>query len=1228
MFKSYRWTHYFFLLLFLTTLSYSQTAVTSLHGIIYDPQGSVIPGPTIVISRQDTGFSQEHKADHRGEYAFEQIPPGKYSVRVTADGFGIQTQYVELLVNQPSTVDFKMTLTAQESVAVDATAPLLNITDATIGKPFDTDEIQALPFEGNNIFDLLSLQPGVLFLGDQNTTSTDTRAGAVNGARSDQNNITLDGVDNNVATKGYAFSGALRATRDSVEEFRVVTSNSNADAGRSSGAQISLVTRSGTNEYHGSAYEYNRPTNTVANDWFNKQAQLTSHQANRPPKELRNVYGASFGAPIKRDKLFFFGAYEGVKLAEDATVTNEVPSPTLVAGKLSYTNAAGGTTTLGPTDLAKIDPKCSSTGACPLGPGVNPAALAYFAKYPGANSASEGDGFNLAAFTFASPNPVSNTTLIVKLDYNVTSVHRLFVRGDLQDDNSLSPLQFPGDAATSQMFDNTKGIAAGDVWTVSPTLINNLRYGFTRPGVANRGDITGPYVSFDNISALQPTTSSSIAITPLHNVIDDLTWVKKHHTLQFGANYRAVFDDHSTNATVFDHAGVGPGNLVIGSIANQGTSLDPGAFGYPKVSTKFASSYDAAVSDITGLITSATGYANYGITNDTLTALPAGLVPTRHFFSNEVEYYAQDSWMVRPNLILNFGVRHTLLQVPYERDGQQVVPSFSLTKWFENRAAAAAEGQTNQPPVSFTEGGQANGKAAYWNMDKFDFSPRFGFAYSPWPSISIRGGYGMYYDHFGSPLVDALDQRGSFGLSSTLSNGASQFVDSAPRFSTLSTVPMSLVPPIPAPGAFPITPPNSLLTAWVADDHIKTPYSHVFDLSVQQQLKKEFVFEVAYTGRLGRRLLQQLDLAEPLNVVDPKSGESWYAAATELSKEVDQGLTATQIPTSAYFDDMFPLAAANGKTPTQNIYPAYAKLRGNETAELFNLDTALTPGSPAGVTYRYFNPQYVNLVGFTSIGTSSYHSLQASLHHPLAHGVRFDISYTFSKSIDLGSDAERVAPANSRGYSQILNSFNIKLNKSVSDYDARHNITANFIADLPFGRGMALASNSNSLVNHVIGRWTLTSVVHATSGLPFAALDGIGWSTNFDVRSWMVATAPIKSGGHKMDSGGYPNVFADPTAAVAALRYPYPGEAGQRNFFRGDGYYSLDSGLAKVIPVCERQQLKFAWEVFNTTNTPMFDPKSVSNKPSSAASFGRYTSQYTSAGIAARRMQFSLRYSF
>ncbi len=318
--------------------SFAQSASTSLRGVVSDPTGALVPGAKITLLDPATGqkFSAGSKAS--GEYQFTQIPPAKYNITITATGFGAQTKIAELLVNQPATVNFTLSVsTTQEVLNVTAEAQTLNTTDASLGSSTNNATIQALPSETRNVPDLLSLQPGVIYLPPpSNPALQDSRSGAVNGGRSDQGNITVDGVDDNDQVNGFAFTGVLRQTQDSIEEFRVTTGNANAEAGHSSGAQISLVTKSGTNHFHGAAYEYNRPTFTVANDFFNKQAELNSGEANRPGKLIRNIFGGDVGGPIFKDKFFFFANYEGSRQAESSQQVRTVPTSEYQNGNLQY----------------------------------------------------------------------------------------------------------------------------------------------------------------------------------------------------------------------------------------------------------------------------------------------------------------------------------------------------------------------------------------------------------------------------------------------------------------------------------------------------------------------------------------------------------------------------------------------------------------------------------------------------------------------------------------------------------------------------------------------------------------------------------------------------------------------------------------------------------------------------------------------------------------------------
>lgn len=1244
---------FLFLLLFasLAATSHSQTATTSLRGNVTDSTGAVIPRVEVTLTESAIGFTQRHQTDDKGEYSFQQIPPGSYQIKINAGGFNEQTEKVQLLVNQPATINITLTVgssTTTVEVMSDTTA--LNATDATIGTPFNQGEIQSLPFQGNNVFSLLSLQAGVLSLGDQSTDTmdSDSRAGAVNGARSDQSNLTLDGIDNNTQTLGYAFYGVLRPTRDSVDEFRVVTTSSNADSGRSSGAQVSVVTRSGTNRIHGSAYEYYRPTNTVANDWFNKQAEAQNGQPNVPGKYLRNTFGGSIGGPIVKDKLFYFASYEADKIAQNQEVINEVPTgtaanPGLRQGYLTYVNAQGGTTTLSPATMAAMDPLCSGEGTCPLGPGVDPAALQYFATLPQANGSLLGDGYNFGSYTFSSPTPQSNITNIVKVDYNINAKQRLFVRGNLESDNLTGAVTYPGGTPSTNNHSNNKGIGIGHSWAISNNLVNSLRYGYIRQGFANRGSLHGDYVNFANINPSTAATTDLVATIPLHNLVDDVSWTRKNHTLQGGFNYRLIHNTTQSDATSFNNAQVQYYSLGQGSIANTGQNLDPSAFpqlGIPAVNGNFDTAYSNAIAAVAGIIPVATEFFNYKSAGATLNSIAHGVPLSRNYKSNELEFYLQDSWKATRTLTITYGLRYTSLQTPYEVNGQEVAPTISLDNWFHTRGSAMTQGITDQPDISFSAAGHANHAPGMWAKDKKDFAPRFAIAYSPTrlPGLlgtilgdgmtSIRAGFGIYYDHFGEGIVNTFNANGAYGLSSRVNSPIDLTTDQAPRFASTSTVPTQIIPTVAPETTFPVMPGNIEALSWSVDNRVKTPYAETMDFSIQRQMANTWTMEASYVGRLGKRLLQNLDLATALDLVDPKSGMDYFKAAGLMSSAAVAGVPTASMPTIPYFENMFPNVIGNGLTATQNIYQNLwgSSVVGNETFPLYSLDTGsfyASSGFAPGPLNRYFDSQYSSLYAWATVGTSSYHSMQLSLRHAMTHGLAFQFNYVLAKSIDLGSDSERTDYNKGQNFSSIVNAWNIKGNRGVSDFDTRHAISSNFNYGLPFGRGRSFAASSNRIVDAVVSGWDISGLAHWTSGLPFSGNDGAGWGTDWATQSFALVTGKVASGGHHIVAGE-PNAFPNPTAALANISAPFAGVTGQRNVFRGDGYFSIDGSLTKVFRVTEGQALKFQWDVFNTTNAVRFDPHSVQNNPFSASSFGVYSKQL----VDARRMQLSMRYSF
>lgn len=1267
--------------LILSISAWGQSSTASLRGTVFDPQHAIVAGASVTLSNPSTGFSQSTETDSRGVYQFLQIPPGTYTLTVSQAGFAtIQQEGLQLLVNLPATSDVTLQIKGQVAV-IEVTGNTLqvNTQDATLGNAFGTQQIAALPFEGRDPTQILSLQPGVTFVGTNVDQNYDSRGGSVSGARSDQTNITLDGIDDNDQVKGYAFQGALRSTLDSLQEFRVTTSSANADQGRSSGAQVSLITKSGTNNFHGSVYEYNRNNVGLANDWFNKQAQLQSGLSNRPGQLIRNTFGATFGGPIVRERIFFFLAYEGQRTRENTQVTHVVPSDNLRQGIMSYdctgdpACASGGTETLTQQNLATMDPNCTSNNTCPLGPGANPAVMALFQQYPHPNSSAVGDGLNFQGFTFPASTPGTLNTYIARFDFNVTQNHHVFVRGGMVGDNNGAGPQFPGQPQSLITLNNSKGLIVGYTATVSPNLINNFHYGFIRQGGGTSGQISHDYIVFgngpDSLNAQTFTTNSNV---PVDNLTDDVEWVKGKHTFAFGGNLRIITSNRASNANSFSYAR--SYNLWLNPtafIAGTGSSLDPGAFGFPAVNSSFQTGWDWPVMALTGLLDSS--FSNYNITKDGNPQQP-GTPALRHFRAHEFEMYAQDSWRVTPHLTLTYGVRYTLLQPPYETTGTQVSPSISLESFLRTRGADMEQGIPYNPPVSYILSGQANGKAPYWNWDYKDFAPRFAFAWSPSADsgllkrllggaskTSIRGGYGMYYDHFGQGIVDSFDRNGSFGLTTSIPNPIGQFtIDNSPRFSSLNTIPPILIqqaPTGPFPKPAPSGLPDGVANSWGLDDKMKTPYSHVFDFSISRELRGNFVVDVAYIGRLGRRLLQEQDMAMPLNLVDKQSGMDYFTAATLLSKA---GAAATPIQNLApipYWEDMFPGAAGvydaadfgqctpgNATLPpgfiptaTQAMYSSYVCALHNETLPLIFADVpgelglGPNPCFPACSKlgpYAYFNPQFASLYSWRGAGTSSYHALQLTIRHGMSHGFQWDFNYTYSKSIDIGSNAERVNEVDAYYQAdQIINSWSPAQLRGPSDFDATHQFNTNWVYELPFGRGKAFAAGSGRWVNAVVGGWQWSVLARWTSGFPTTIETFTSFPTNWFLPSTAILNGPKPKTGAFIVNGN-PNLFRDPVAAQGDFRYSLPGESGQRNELRGPGFFGIDSGLSKTWSITESQNLKFSWEVFNVTNAVRFDvaplPQSTGQLDVASSVFGTFTSTLTKP----RLMQFALRYTF
>jgi Carboxypeptidase regulatory-like domain/TonB dependent receptor len=1282
---------------------WAQTGTTSLRGTVSDSSDAAISAAKVTLSSIDRGFTRAIESGGTGGYEFLQLQPGTYQLTVEMPGFRKSEQKnVQLLVDTPATINVKLAIgTTTEVIEVTGEGAVINTADASIGNAFNELQVKSLPLEGRNVPDLLSLQNGVAYTGNRSDVNqnNDTRGGAVNGARSDQSNITLDGVDVNDQVNAYAFTSVLPVTLDSVQEFRVTTTNYGADEGRSSGAQVSLVTKSGTNHFHGAAYEYMRNTYTSANDYFVKLSEVGSGSPNVPPKLIRNIFGGAVGGPVLRNRFYFFVNYEAARQREENSVVRIVPSDNLRAGYITYhcadqTQCPGGNpngvptpipagyNALGQTQLAQMDP---------LHVGNNSVVMSYFNSFPHANDFSQGDNFNFVGYRFRGPVPTDKNWYIARFDYKLNSsgTHSLFWRGALRNDKKSDVPYLPSTGPIQTLSDNSSGFTLGYTATLGPTLLNNFHWGYTRQSIGNPGNTDSPVIFFrglnddslPNNSTLANVYSRSYA-TPVHNFVDDVSWTKGTHSIQFGANVRFIRNPRTSFQNSFPSGVTNSSGLDTAGIANTSSPLDAGNNGFPAVNTDFNLNYNYPLMAMMGLVSQLNATYNFDKTG---TAIPLGAPLKRRYGANEFEFYVQDSWRMRKDLTVNYGLRYSLLSPPWETSGTQVAPTISLGKWFQQRQANMRNGigAEADPIVEFGLAGAANGKPGYYNWDYHNFAPRLSFAYTPRPKTVIRGGAGVVFDRIGAGLLSTFDRNGAFGLSTGLTNSVIPSAATVPRLTSLTQVPCcepngtNIFPPQPH-GGFPFVFPaggTGLAIYWGLDDSIKTPYSYALNFTVGQQLARNMTLELSYVGHLSRRLLSQEDMAMPLDIKDKKSGISYIAAANRMSQLGAAGTPTSAInasavgPTAAYWQNMiqplaagdaYSLACSGGFTPdpVQAMYDLFScgggpmNGFGDETTPLAQLDYWGSDFSgnagilgQSGKYYSsilgpnsFFNSQFHSLFAWRSIGSANYNALQVTLRRSLSQGVQFDLNYTWSKSIDLTSDAVRVGENGglSTGTGGIINTWLPNQLRGVSDFDTTHQLNANWVAELPFGKGKPLAGNANGFLNAVVGGWQISGLARWTSGFPVNISNGATWPTNWQLPGNATTIGPTNAKTTKVPasngSGAYVSLF--PTAlpqlpngmGLGPFRHDFPGESGSRNAVRGDGFATLDAGLGKTwtMPYSDSHLLRLRWEVFNVLNLTRFDVASITNGLDQGAAFGKYSGLLTNPRV----MQFALRYEF
>ena len=1248
------------------SISVSAQDVASLTGVVTDTSGAVVPGAEVKLVDTKRNTTYETKTNDLGAYVFTNVLPGPgYEVTFSKEGFEtlkIGDVYLAVGATHTQNAQFKVgagTETVEVSGA--ASAVTLDTTDTTIGNNFDIREVHDLPvLFRDSIASLLQYQPGVVASSGVDDPNN-SRTGAVTGSRIDQGNVTLDGIDVNDFGTGQAFIATANAPVDSIQEFRGETANPLAAEGRGSGAQINLVTKSGTNDWHGSLFEYLRNTATEANDYFNIRAGVPRTQLNR------NQFGGTIGGPIKKNKIFFFIDYNGRRDAQTDNVERLVPldSSVLPIGNLRNGGLAYINSNAGCDENSRINttPNCitqlsSADVQSMFGVSADAALTTFIAgRYPVANDLNAGDGINTAGYRFSAPDHLTENNLIGRLDINAGTNHRIFAKysiiGEKLGDNvNGATVQFPGDPVTHFIIDTSYTFSVGDTWTISANKVNQFTFGEARsrvnfpvhfnPAGANDFNL------FANNGSGQPILSSPYQSQnsqrrdiPIPVFRDDFSYQRGTHNIQVGGTFKPIT---ATSNEVLDLNAitVGLGGALFGldpSLRPGDVLQDPGAVANTE--------WDTSLAFMAGRIGAFQQNLNYNLAQQPTPQDTGSIRKWRYY---ETEVYAQDTWRMRRDLTLTYGLRWQFYSVPYETQGYEAIPNIGLDSFFKSRVTAASQGiygNNTIPFVTYSKAGKANHGPAFYGSDWKDFAPRFSIAYNPSAKEGflgrllgdgktvIRTGAGIVFDHPGTEAVNFEQNRNSYLFSSqTTTNfgtgdGATDLAND-PKFATVTDIPAGLTPPQQPTNPFtPFVDPATgqaygeaaTTFNYAVDPHLKTPYNIIYTFGIQRELPGKLQLDLNYFGRLGRRLLIQADGGQTLDFEDPFTPGHFLAGDfAQLSREMraqTPGPNGYVVTPEPFFEDfVFPGATS----AIANALTGLA-IRGDlsDTVEALNIFGLL----PSGIG---LSPQFDTNVYVTNKSYSSYNGLLATLHKKYSNGAQFDLNYTYSHSIDNASTS-----ANSFFTDFVCDVTDLRVCKGDSDFDVRHSISMTGIYELPFGKGKYFGGSASGWVNQVIGGWSLSGIESWHTGLAFRTGSNafpIGFAT-VSPGIFNGDTHAIRAGIHTdPNNGDALQFFADPAAAVGAFSGPLGLQMGSRNNLHGPHFSNTDLALIKNFRMTERVHMEFHAEAFNAFNHPSF--ALPLNGAGGVADFTLPSSfgVITSTANAPRQLQFALRLEF